>query len=222
MKDYTLGSSGIKEFILDYEIIDDKLIIKYASGYVEEVVYTNGRLKEVLLKMREQVLEVEDLEKRINKKNNFDIRFSATFSILFSILVNPLIHLIISLGLLCNFVIKYFERLSILKDYNKNKLFIENTNLFQNNISKDAVKNIDKKYKDDLEYLLEMKQAQDNLKIEVLMFFDQQYSILREPTIKTIDDLSLEAVEEIYNVLSDGDKKDIKIKKRVLTRNNFS
>lgn len=218
MKDYTLGSSKYKEFILDYEIEDDKLIIKYASGYIEEVVYTNGMLKEVLLKMKEQILEVKDLEVKINKKNSLNLRLITVFLFLSMFFIHPLVHLIISLSMIGIFIGKFCERVFILRDYNKNKLFIENMNLFQNNISRDALKEVDKNYKDDLEYLVNLKEQQDKFKIEVLMFFDEKYSILREPTIKTIDDLSYESVEEIYNVLSDNTE-DKKIKKRVLTRN---
>jgi len=220
MKDYTLGCSKDKEFILDYEIEDDKLIIKYASGKIEKVVYTNGMLKEILLKMKEQVLKIKDLEVKINKKNSFDLRLITVFLFLSMFFIHPLVHLIISLSMIGIFIGKFCERVFILRDYNKNKLFIENMNLFQNNISRNYFEKVDIKHKEDLEYLVNLREQQDKFKVEVLMFFDEKYSILREPTIKTIDDLSYESVEEIYNVLSNNGREEIKVKKKVLTKNS--
>jgi len=222
MKDYTFEKD--KDFILNYRIKDNKIIIKYASGKIYENFYTRELEKDILEKMKQQVLNFEE---KVNQKKDInsiiDI-LSTIISISGSCIVLPELNLTFSQDIILGVIIYCITakipkiiRDKKIKDYEKNKLFVSNIELFQDGIQENMgmYKNLDRKSKKYLKTVLEKK--------EVL----KEYNIddIKEPNINSIDKISYESIKNIHNLLEENEKyskyynkEKLEPKKRVLSK----
>ena len=239
MKDYTLNKVDKYDFILNYEIKENKMIINYASGLKYETDYTTNLEKNILLKMKEQIelTNIENLEQLfLYKTVNLSV---VTILIIIgvallselSFIPNYTLPIGFSINLI-NIITFSIENIKKLKDYKKNKKFIKNMEMFQNGISKEMAlyMNLPKKERNTIDKIIEKKKIQkDN---NQTIYTEDKYSILREPTINTIDKISPKTFNGIYDLLVkneefseyydedyyDGSKK-IQHKKKTLLKN---
>ena len=83
MKNYSLDSEDEKIFILNYRIKRNKIIIYFANGKKRTVEYSIEEEKEILEKMKQQVLESNDFKyKQLNDKYNSSL-YSLSCEILY-------------------------------------------------------------------------------------------------------------------------------------------
>ena len=220
MKDYTFKK--VKDFILNYEVIDNKIIINYASGKKYENLYTKELEKDILKKMKEQVIKygVKMEEKKSKKVFNNIINLIISFILVFFTLE------ILNFGIFTwlvgillwevTYALPKFIRDSKITDYEKNKFFIDNMELFQNGIKEEMgiYKNLDKESKAVIKNVLDNKynQEDDNIKYFNINYIDK----ITYKSLKNIHEL-LEKNEEFskyYNTEKTTSKK------KVLSRDN--
>jgi len=140
MKDYSLKRQ--KNFIINYNIQDDFIIINYADKSRKITIYNSTKEKKILETMKEQITNT-NYERKIKNKLDYEKNKNMISSI-FSILIGTsllLTNISFSIGaiiysvLLVNVLtyisskLKTIRLKNILKDINKNKLFIENERL---------------------------------------------------------------------------------------------
>ena len=144
MKNYALTKEEKNSFILNYKVVDDKkrgklIIIYLATGIVLEEVYSFEREKAVLEKMKKQIINASkciDVEKNNIKK---DYRYSILAFIYFIVIANSnkllnqktikILGSIELFAIICNLVTTIISKNKI-DNINKNKLFIDNMHLF--------------------------------------------------------------------------------------------
>ena len=140
MKDYSLKRH--KKFIINYNIQDNFIIINYADKSKKISPYTYDKEKKILQTMKEQITDTNYEKKIRNKLDNEKTKNKV--SSIFSILIGSslmLTNISFSIGaiiystLLVNILTCIFSKFktiklkNIVKDINKNKLFIENERL---------------------------------------------------------------------------------------------
>jgi len=155
MKNYTLNEIDSENFILNYKIVDDEIIINFASKKHKDkcvIPYTIENEKEILKKMKQQVVESSNFsrtQKRIEMEaptilsyglfafisisalNAVALFFGLTQATIFLLPYNLIFLLISSYGL--------YELVSSkvkLSDVRKNRLFLENEELLNKNLGK--------------------------------------------------------------------------------------
>lgn len=200
MKDYTYKKD--KDFILSYEVVEDKIVINYASGKKYETIYTKELEKDILEKMKNQVINYSAKmeEKKSKKKFNNIINLIISVGIIIFTLsvlnISSLYSYLVAISL-CEITYAFpkFIRNSKIADYEKNKLFIDNIELFQNGIKEDMgiYKNIDRESKRVIEEVIENNKVlnDDNIK---------------RPNINSIDDISYKSLENIYELLEKNEE----------------
>lgn len=201
MKDYTFNKEGRNEIILSYEIKDGEMFIKYASGKVYKTLYTRELEKDILRKMKAQVVNVdfEKLQSSNFKKNVISyiiwlVLCFVSYNLLSVTVVEYFILNFISFSFI--YYVPSIIRENKLRDCKKNKKFVENMELFQEGIKQDMgmYTNLNRKTKKTINSILEKKEEQkDTLK--------EEDSILKEPTINTIDKISSNNLDVIYELL---------------------
>lgn len=136
MKDYSLGKK--KNFILNYKVRNDLIIINFANKNTRIIPYSKDKEITILKLMKKQINN--DFERKIKKKVENSTKLSAvclglmTLVSGFILLTNLPFNIgaIIYTCLAINasiFIKKSFDIIKykrLLKDLNKNKLFIEN------------------------------------------------------------------------------------------------
>lgn len=211
MKDYTLDENDAKYFITGYTKVENKNIIYvfYADGEFKKIKYSKENEKEIQDKMKWQVNYYGD---KMNEEINFFIKnmYKKTKrkmigSIIFCIIgiitnVSLLVYgsLIFSIYSTIFFGIFNNSNKKYLNDYQKNKFYVENENLFENKDTFNQIENIQKNINlSHLSNLVIEKQKENN-----------------EPifTINTIDDMSYNELNDIKNYLTNSKPK---IKKRI-------
>jgi len=139
MKNYELDIENSKRFILNYEIVNEEIIINLGTGEKYPIPYTIENEKRILEKMKKQVENCKRLEyakkQHIKAKRNTVIVSSVIMlfniiSMAYGINIIPTMANIISL-LICASATSYFGiKLSDVKetldDIEKNKIFIIN------------------------------------------------------------------------------------------------
>ena len=143
MKDYTLNKEDERTFILNYEVKDNKIIVKFASGKKYEVPYTEEDEKIILTLMKEQVNNTEKFEKTAKKKlkvttgwiiySIVNIVFDATI-LLTGSSTAPAVQVICGSLLILSGTLETYALVDIktkLKDLKKNKLFLNYEDLFK-------------------------------------------------------------------------------------------
>lgn len=150
MKNYALlGHDNEKDFIINYQKSNNKIIINYANGDKEKLEYTKELEILILEAMKEQVLNSKSYYQKlkwiINDNENMSKKFAAisgigigglvsstTFETL--IINNGIINgvlTIVGLGGTFLLVMLHNEINKIIDDIEKNIFFIENEELFQ-------------------------------------------------------------------------------------------
>lgn len=144
MKDYTLDADKAKLFIKNYEVLEDNIIIHFATGETFTIPYTEANEQKLNTKMESQILEVEEYEKKV--KNNITAeKFWIIVSLLAGITMlaigyfnNAAIISYIFSSLMGSFTlisgIKLIHNKSIIKDIEKNKYYIDNQELINKGI----------------------------------------------------------------------------------------
>lgn len=143
MKDYTLNKEDERTFILNYEVKDNKIIVNFASGKKYEVPYTVEDEKTILTLMREQVNNTEKFEKKAKKElkvtagwlifSIVNIAFDATI-LLTGSSTAPTLQVIGGSLFILSGTLETCALVDIkakLKDLKKNKLFLDNEDLFE-------------------------------------------------------------------------------------------
>lgn len=222
MQDYTTNDFEKEEFILNYEKEDETIIINYASKRSYKTPYSKELEKYLLLKMKEQVLStnIDKLKSNYLAKEKKNIFIWLIISLVILIVDFPILISVFTQCTLYILIIRkprnlYNKKIS---DYQKNKLFIENIELFNKKINKELYKyyKLSKKATLELNKLIELKNNQ------TLVLNDD--NILAEPTINTIEGISNTSLTEIYYLLLANEIvsehiENNNIKKRTLTKN---
>ena len=68
MKDYSIGKNNSKHFILNYIIIGKQIIVYYANDDVDTFDYSIEKEKEILERMKYQVISSKNFYKGLNTK----------------------------------------------------------------------------------------------------------------------------------------------------------
>lgn len=133
MLDYTKYLKKTYRFILNYEVINDEIIIHYAKEETLVIPYTKEAEITILMLMKEQIISAKDIFSKLSEKHlEFDNFFPNIFfatSLAYSLLEKQYIVLLFAASFLGISLLrkKNNELLGkILEDFEKNKFFIEN------------------------------------------------------------------------------------------------
>lgn len=151
MKDYTHGKD--EDFILNYEVKNDKIIIKFADKKLSKMVidYTEENEKKILDKMLKQTKGID--KTKMEEKNNKDSKTTILFALAFIVCFIPMAFgftpLMITASVSFWFCMKYFNSYIETSDYLKSILFLENEAKINEVIkeNKNVVENVSKKTK---------------------------------------------------------------------------
>ena len=160
MKNYSLSKEEAMTFILNYNIEGDKIVINLASGNSYEVENTSKNEKIILEKMRNQVVQAG-----INgyfRGNKAGVVWGSILAAAGALNIavhanslaienfgSPLAYGAFIAVCSCEFGIGLYDAISsqrIINDYKKNKLFLDNEDLFIEEIKDDDDYNIRKEY----------------------------------------------------------------------------
>ena len=223
MKDYTLNNIDKEKFILNYDKNNNEIIINYASVKKYKTSYFKELEKYLLQQMKQQILQTNINDLKIKYRKKF-IKNSITWMII------SLLVITLSTPLILTFMLEYILYLIMvyipkkeletkINDYKKNKLFIDNIELFQNGLTNELepLYKISKKTTKELERLIELQNSQHKE-----LFND---NILKEPTLNTIESISLSKLNEIYYLLLTNEflltyEKNINSKRKTLSKDN--
>ena len=149
MKDYTINASNnsSNSFILNYTIADSLIIVNLASGRKNVFPYSIEKEVEILEQMRQQVLNSSDF--RMNQEFRFSdskaVAFLTSLMALTSgyeaiITFEPSYLLFlaaygVSLFICSNKVKDILDSYSLIKDYEKNKMFVDNEKLIGDSLA---------------------------------------------------------------------------------------
>lgn len=143
MKDYSLNKEEEKRFILNYDIVDDKIIVKLASGEKYTVPYTRENEMEILDKMKAQVLNSRAAIEHLNSRFSFACLEGLCAAILFLLIIAGGVPFTF-MGVACvtlfglNTIIEIFRAIDSklkIKDIEKNRMFLENEELLNQGTS---------------------------------------------------------------------------------------
>lgn len=137
MKNYSISSAKSKEFILNYKVVGNQIIINYADGNVKMRDYSIQAEKEILEKMRMQVLMSRSFSANLNNKFEIFLKLFLDEVLLFVLFGIGAINLNLSLtGIIMGSIIfpivigytgyKLRGYQKIRNDIKKNLLFINN------------------------------------------------------------------------------------------------
>lgn len=137
MKNYTLNSEDAKSFILNYEIENNKIIIKFANNENYIIPYTEKNEKKILNRMKNQFLCLnKDYKLKLN--NRFESRKVKIFgwgllALIIIILYNgkgytnlSITSIIADLTCMTYNIYKTIHLKNLLKDLEKNKILLDN------------------------------------------------------------------------------------------------
>lgn len=169
MLDYTKYINESYRFILNYEIKDENIIIHYAKEEDLVVPYTKDAETFILIMMQDQIIAFSNIfsniSKKINNHNKDFMKYLGSIVLAYSLLDKQVIALILSVILFTIGPIQkksYAKMKVILEDYEKNKFFIDNEELFrEGNVS---INDIDKYTKEELINILYSLEDKKTLK----------------------------------------------------------
>ena len=162
MKDYSNNSNS---FILNYTIEDNMIIVNMASGDKCEYLYSIDKEKEILEKMKKQVLHPDtyfyliDQKERSKSAKFYSVYNSAFFminvyAITFGHSSAPIISSLCAAWFLCESSRRIYNLLdsqSIIDDINKNMMFINNEEAIKSGLLTYYNRRIDTKTKNIVE-----------------------------------------------------------------------
>ena len=154
MKDYTCVWTNQYDFILNYSIVDGNLVLNMASGKLKTYPYSIEKEKEILEKMRQQVINCSSFrcnEKEILRESlRWGILDSSSLLVSFYIMVSRSLDFSTTGVFFIALLYCTTKRLLILKnsyeniqDYNKNELYVENEEALKDSIATYYKKRID-------------------------------------------------------------------------------
>lgn len=216
MKNYTTDELKTTTFIERYQAKDEQLIINYADKENSTVSRSIENENKLLEKMKQQVLDSEQSKQEI----------IGVIQICKFIIITVLILGIVGTSLISYFFAKsiidtlavglvtllfsapaYFgmgitirDQKEILKDIEKNQIFVQNEALFQTKITKDInnQKNLKKETKEVVNNILKIK--------------EQETKDIIRPTINDIDNIPYEIFMELYKLINEDKKNNPKRK----------
>lgn len=209
MKSYSVDEEKIKNFIKKYEKENDEIIIHYADGNNTRISNNIDNEKEILNRMKQQVIDAENYKKDILltiKVACIVIGIFAAGSIGILAISTPFINSIIDvlyllLGTTLFSSVAYIgmgstirKQKEILKDIEKNQLFLENEELFQTKLGDINVPNyVNEKTKQVISNIVDNKK--DNS------------SSMKKPNINDIDKISYDVIYDICNIINNNEEK---------------
>jgi len=215
MKNYIEEEKLISMFINNYEVYDDEIVINYADNNKVTISRNIENEVAILNKMKQQVLDSDKYKEdifqtiKVCKVVISVFVFSSVGILLIGLpFVKNIIDFVYLLGGILLFTSPAYIGLGstikreklILKDIEKNLLFINNEKLFKDKINKDLdisinIKDITKKTIDKL--IVEKKE-----------------SIVSRPNINDLDKISYDTVYDIYDLIND-EKESSNVKKKI-------
>lgn len=152
MKDYSLGKK--KNFILNYKVKNDLIIINLANKNTRIIPYSKDKEITILKLMKSQINN--NFERNIKKQINYSTKLSAVFLGLIALVGSFILltnlpfnigaiiysYFAINTGIFIKNSFDIIKYKSLLKDLNKNKLFIENEIIFNESKSYDNKKRV--------------------------------------------------------------------------------
>lgn len=216
MKNYTTDELKTTTFIERYQQKDEQLIINYADKENSTVSKSIENEKRILEKMKQQVLDSEQSKQEIigviqickfiiitvlilGIVGTSLISYFFAKSIIDTLAVG-LVTLLFSAPAYLGMGITIRDQKEILKDIEKNQIFIQNEVLFQTKITKDInnQKHIKKETKEIVNNILKIK--------------EQETKDIIRPTINDIDKIPYEIFMELYKSINEDEKNNPKRK----------
>lgn len=190
MKDYTFNNEDKKMFILSYKIKKDNIIIKLASKEKYIIPYSIENEQKILERMKEQITENVDFERKSIKEYIVLVLITIALGLgtmliagklLPGLIANPSIKTLLSnmptfvVALITLTSLVFTESTkSILKDFRKNKLYLEKEEELNNKVkdNQNILSNVSNKTKKMVESTPEDKEVFDINKIDKISLKD--------------------------------------------------
>lgn len=139
MKDYTLDKFEKEKFIKNYKIKGDKIIINLASKEKYIIPYNEQNEEKVLTRMEEQVnnAKIKPLG-LVSKVSTILAYIALALGVSLSIITKGMIYAILPLIPAIYFSSQLYFHQSKLKDLEKQKFFLNNRKMFNDNIQKSS------------------------------------------------------------------------------------
>lgn len=191
MKDYSLNQEEQNNFVLNYEKDDNEMIVNFANGDSYRIPNTCGNEHKVLNKMRDQVEGAKEFKKKTEGRiETLCFACIVTTSIIVTIiyiangkLFNLPMPILTGMGTIAilstPFFVKMIKNKKILKDIEKNELYVKN--------EQDIIRGLSN------QNVLENIHSLHNVSLE-------------EVNINTIDDLNKENLEEVLSCVKHEDE----------------
>ena len=137
MKDYTLDKLAQEKFIKNYKVKNDKIIINLASKEKYVIPYTKENEEKVLTKMEEQVNNARIKPIGIINKFLVGVSYGAlALALYLSIVETAILYFVVAFGLSSFFTYQLASNQIKLKDLEKQRFFLDNRKLINDNIKK--------------------------------------------------------------------------------------
>lgn len=166
MLDYTVYLKNYHRFILNYEIVDDNIVIHYANEEDYIIPYSKDMERVLLVFMRNQVLDFSDKFSKVKdeylKFDNFFPKCACGVTLAYSIFEQQFFAFLLSafFGGLIVFRNKSHDKDSkLLEDYDKNKFFVENEEKFLEFGKNITLNDLDRYSKEELVSMLYMEES---------------------------------------------------------------
>ena len=188
MKDYSLNDIQRKKFILNYIIIGKQIIVYYANDDVDTFDYSIEKEKEILERMKYQVISSKSFYKGLNTKFEIFLKLFINEILLFIMFIIG--SMSITLTLITNIIGSILLPISILitgynlnkcnsirNDFKKHLLFLSNEEYFNNVIRNnlDATKELDEKLRKKV-----FNDESNNFRFSINTIDNMEYKELRE------------------------------------------
>ena len=204
VKDYSIGINSGKHFILNYIIIGNKLIVYYANDDVDSFEYSKELEKEILEKMKYQVINSKNFYMGLNTKLEIFLKLLINEILLFIMFVIG--SMSIKLTLIPNIIGSILLPISIIitgyklnkcnkirNDFKKHLLFINNED-YLNSIIRNDIEST--------------KELEEKLRRKVNNNESNNFKF----TINTIDGMEYRELREVYRFVDNKNKSLIKKK----------
>ena len=166
MKDYTLDKLAQEKFIKNYKVKNDKIIINLASKEKYVIPYTKENEEKVLTKMEEQVNNARIKPIGIINKFLVGVSYGAlALALYLSIVETAILYFVVAFGLSSFFTYQLVSNQIKVKDLEKQRFFLDNRKLINDNIKKspNMTLGLDKKIVTQIEHSDEQKIFDINL-----------------------------------------------------------
>lgn len=166
MKDYTLDKLAQEKFIKNYKVKNDKIIINLASKEKYVIPYTKENEEKVLTKMEEQVNNARIKPIGIINKFLVGVSYGAlALALYLSIVETAILYFVVAFGLSSFFTYQLISNQVKVKDLEKQRFFLDNRKLINDNIKKspNMTLGLDKKIVTQIEHSDEQKIFDINL-----------------------------------------------------------